>query len=72
MHSSVARRCPIELICVMPADLSQEPRCFLVESTVGKVTAVRPWTADPTKIEILLEVKQSTPLNEKSVAKLGW
>ena len=38
---------------------------------VGKVTAVRPWTADPTKIEILIEIKQGTPLNEKSVAKLG-
>jgi len=39
--------------------------------TEGKVTAVRPWTTDPTRIEILLEVKQGTPLNEKSVAKLG-
>ena len=39
--------------------------------TVGKVTAVRPWSSDPTKIEILLEVKENTPLNEKSVAKLG-
>lgn len=38
---------------------------------VGKVTAVRPWTTDPTRIEILLEVKQGTPLNEQSVAKLG-
>lgn len=38
---------------------------------VGKVTAVRPWSSDPTKIEILLEVKKGTPLNEKSVAKLG-
>ena len=37
----------------------------------GKVTAVRPWSSDPTRIEILLEVKQGTPLNEKSVAKLG-
>jgi len=37
----------------------------------GKVTAVRPWTSDPTKIEILLDVKQGTPLNEKSIAKLG-
>jgi ABC-type transporter Mla subunit MlaD len=27
--------------------------------------------SDPTKIEILLDVKQGTPLNEKSVAKLG-
>jgi len=39
---------------------------------VGKVTAVRPWTADPTRIEILLEVKKDAPLNEKSVAKLGF
>jgi phospholipid/cholesterol/gamma-HCH transport system substrate-binding protein len=38
---------------------------------VGKVTAVRPWKTDPTRIEILLEVKKGTPLNEKSVAKLG-
>ena len=38
---------------------------------VGKVTSVRPWTSDPTKIEILINVKQGTPLNEKSVAKLG-
>jgi ABC-type transporter Mla subunit MlaD len=38
---------------------------------VGKVTAVRPWSSDPTRIEILLEVKEKTPLNEKSVAKLG-
>jgi ABC-type transporter Mla subunit MlaD len=38
---------------------------------VGKVTAVRPWSSDPTRIEILLEVKDNTPLNEKSVAKLG-
>ena len=38
---------------------------------VGKVTDVRPWASDATKIEILLAVKQNTPLNEKSVAKLG-
>jgi ABC-type transporter Mla subunit MlaD len=38
---------------------------------VGKVKAVRPWTGDPTKIEIILEVKQGTPLNEQCVAKLG-
>ena len=37
----------------------------------GKVTAVRPWATDPTRIEILLQVKEGTPLNEKSVAKLG-
>jgi phospholipid/cholesterol/gamma-HCH transport system substrate-binding protein len=39
---------------------------------VGQVTAVRPWATDPTRIEILLEVKKDTPLNEKSVAKLGF
>jgi phospholipid/cholesterol/gamma-HCH transport system substrate-binding protein len=38
---------------------------------VGKVKAVRPAVSDPTRIEILLEVKENTPLNEKSVAKLG-
>jgi len=39
--------------------------------TVGKVTAVRPDTADPTRIEIDLEVKKGTPVNAKSMAKLG-
>lgn len=39
--------------------------------SVGKVRTVRPATSDPTKIEILLDVKEGTPLNEKSVAKLG-
>ena len=39
--------------------------------TVGQIRAVRPSSSDPTQIEILLDVKQSTPLNEKSVAKLG-
>jgi phospholipid/cholesterol/gamma-HCH transport system substrate-binding protein len=38
---------------------------------VGKVTAVQPAASDPTRIEILLGVKENTPLNEKSVAKLG-
>jgi phospholipid/cholesterol/gamma-HCH transport system substrate-binding protein len=38
---------------------------------VGKVTSVRPWTSDPTKIEIQLTVKEGTPLNQGSVAKLG-
>jgi ABC-type transporter Mla subunit MlaD len=38
---------------------------------VGKVNAVRAWDRDPTYIEILLEVKEGTPLNQKSVAKLG-
>jgi phospholipid/cholesterol/gamma-HCH transport system substrate-binding protein len=39
---------------------------------VGKVTAVRPWATDPTRIEILVEVTKNTPLNQKSVAKLGF
>ena len=38
---------------------------------VGNVKAVRPAASDPTRIEILLDVKENTPLNEKSVAKLG-
>jgi len=38
---------------------------------VGKVTAVRPAASDPSRIEILLDVKENTPLNEKSIAKLG-
>jgi ABC-type transporter Mla subunit MlaD len=39
--------------------------------SVGKVTAVRPAASDPTRIEILVDVKQDTPVNDKSVAKLG-
>jgi phospholipid/cholesterol/gamma-HCH transport system substrate-binding protein len=39
--------------------------------TVGKVTAVQTDPSDPTQIEIKLEVKQGTPVNAKSVAKLG-
>ena len=38
---------------------------------VGRVTAVRAWNEDPTRIEILMDVNEGTPLNEKSVAKLG-
>jgi len=37
----------------------------------GKVSAVRPSPEDPTKIEILLELKAGTPINQKSIAKLG-
>src|SRR5258706_6453368 len=37
----------------------------------GKVTVGRPWQSDQTKIEIMLDGKQGTPLNEKSIAKLG-
>jgi phospholipid/cholesterol/gamma-HCH transport system substrate-binding protein len=38
---------------------------------VGLVTAVRSDTQDPTRIEVTLDVKHGTPLNAKSVAKLG-
>jgi phospholipid/cholesterol/gamma-HCH transport system substrate-binding protein len=37
----------------------------------GKVIGVHPWASDPTRIEILVELKKGTPVNEKSVAKLG-
>ena len=37
----------------------------------GKVTSVAPWTEDPTRIEIRLEVREGTPVNENSMAKLG-
>jgi ABC-type transporter Mla subunit MlaD len=37
----------------------------------GNVTSVRPWPPDPTRIEILVELKEGTPVNQKSVAKLG-
>lgn len=38
---------------------------------VGRVKTVRAWNQDPTRIEVVLEVKEGTPLNQKSVAKLG-
>jgi phospholipid/cholesterol/gamma-HCH transport system substrate-binding protein len=40
-------------------------------TSVGRVATVRVWNQDPTQIEVLLEVKEGTPLNEKSVARLG-
>src|SRR5580658_5531134 len=38
---------------------------------VGRVAAVRAWNEDPTEIELLLEVKEGTPLNASCTAKLG-
>lgn len=38
---------------------------------VGRVTGVSPWQSDPTRIEILMELKEGTPVNGNSVAKLG-
>jgi phospholipid/cholesterol/gamma-HCH transport system substrate-binding protein len=39
--------------------------------TAGRVTSVKAWNQDPTLIEIALEVQEGTPINGKSVAKLG-
>ncbi len=38
---------------------------------VGQVSAVRPWSEDPTRIEIVFVVKSGTPLNQKSTARVG-
>jgi phospholipid/cholesterol/gamma-HCH transport system substrate-binding protein len=38
---------------------------------VGQVTALGPWSEDPTRIEILFAVKSGTPLNQKSTATVG-
>jgi phospholipid/cholesterol/gamma-HCH transport system substrate-binding protein len=38
---------------------------------VGQVTAMRPWSEDPTRIEIGFAVKTGTPLNQKSTAHVG-
>src|SRR5580704_11472669 len=38
---------------------------------VGRVSTVRAWQEDPTEIELLLEVKEGTPINANSTAKLG-
>src|SRR3974377_1224697 len=38
---------------------------------VGQVSAVRPWSEDPTQIEIVFAVKSGTPLNQKSTARVG-
>ena len=37
---------------------------------VGAVTAIRPWREDPTKIEVLLEVRERVRVNADSVAML--
>lgn len=37
---------------------------------VGSITAIRGWAKDPTKVEVLMEVKQGTPINAESVATL--
>jgi phospholipid/cholesterol/gamma-HCH transport system substrate-binding protein len=38
---------------------------------VGQVTAVGPWSEDPTRIEIAFAVRSGTPVNEESMARVG-
>src|SRR5262249_1470634 len=38
---------------------------------VGQITAVQPWSKDPTHIEIVFQVQSGTPLNEDSIARVG-
>ena len=37
----------------------------------GVVTDIRPWTEDPTRIEVLLEMRGDVPVNAKSVARIA-
>jgi phospholipid/cholesterol/gamma-HCH transport system substrate-binding protein len=37
---------------------------------VGSITEIRPWHEDPTKIEVVLEVKGGVPVNADSIAML--
>jgi len=37
---------------------------------VGAITAIRPWPKDPTKIEVVLEVRGAVPVNADSVASV--
>jgi len=37
---------------------------------VGAITGIRPWREDPTKIEVLLEVRGEVPVNADSIATL--
>jgi phospholipid/cholesterol/gamma-HCH transport system substrate-binding protein len=36
----------------------------------GAITGIRPWREDPTKIEVLLEVREDVPMNANSIATL--
>jgi phospholipid/cholesterol/gamma-HCH transport system substrate-binding protein len=37
----------------------------------GVITAVRPWSEDPTRIEVVMEVDDDVPVNAESVAQLA-
>jgi len=38
---------------------------------VGRITTVRPWPKDPTRIEVVFQMKPETPVNRKSIARVG-
>jgi len=38
---------------------------------VGRITTVHPWSKDATRIEVVFELKPETPVNQKSVARVG-
>ena len=38
---------------------------------VGRITEVHPWAEDPTRIEVVFEVKAATPMNRESIARVG-
>jgi len=38
---------------------------------VGRIAAVRPWANDPTRVEVVFEVKPETPMNRLSTARVG-
>jgi phospholipid/cholesterol/gamma-HCH transport system substrate-binding protein len=44
---------------------------FFAGIRVGQVASVRPSAADPTRIEIRFAVKDGTPVNEQSIARVG-
>ena len=54
----------------MPEALILAPPVRFGGMKVGSITAIRPWREDPTKIEVLLEVKGGVPVNADSIAML--
>ena len=71
MRSSGAILLPFRTYLQYAGGLQPGAQVLFGGINAGEVKAVRPWASDPTRIEILFEVTRGTPLNEKSVAKLG-
>jgi phospholipid/cholesterol/gamma-HCH transport system substrate-binding protein len=65
-----ATRVPYKTYLRQAGGLSPGTEVLFGGITVGQITAVNPDPADPTRIEIALDVKVGTQLNAKSVAKL--